>query len=59
MGTGEGGGGGTIVGTTPTGSVREEGGEATTAVDKVTGRDGDREGGVTKETVEVGGETLG
>lgn len=59
MGTGDGGGGGTIVGTTPTGSDREEGGEATTTVGMATGRDGDREGGVTKEIVEVGGETLG
>lgn len=57
MGTG--GGGETIVGTTPTGSGREEVGEATTTVGMVTGRDGDEEGRVTKETVEVDGVTLG
>lgn len=44
-------GGGELVATTPTGSGREEGGDATT------GRDGDAEGRVTKETVD--GVTLG
>lgn len=58
MGTG-GGGGETIVGTTPTGSGREEGGEATAADGMVIGRDGDGEGCVTKETVAVDGVTLG
>lgn len=60
MGTGgRGGGGETIVGTTPTGTGRGEGGDATAAVmaGMVTGRDGDGEGGVTKETVD--GVTLG
>ena len=50
-GGGGGGEGGEIVATTPTGSGREEGGDATT------GRDGDAEGRVTKETVD--GVTLG
>lgn len=57
VGTGGGVGGETIVGTTPTGCGRGEGGEATAADGMVTGRDSDGEGRVTKETVD--GVTLG
>lgn len=45
-------GGETIVGTTPAGSGRREGGEATAADGMVTGRDGNGEGRVTKEMVD-------
>lgn len=50
-------GGETTVGTTPAGSGRGEGGEATPTGGTVTGRDRNGEGRVTKEM--VGGGTLG
>lgn len=56
IGTTVGTGGGETIGTTPTGSGRAEGGEATTAGGMITGEGGER---VTKETVEVDGVTLG
>lgn len=59
MGTGVGGGGETIVGTTPTGTGRGEGGGAMAALGFVTAIDSNGEGRVTKGTVEVGGVTPG
>lgn len=60
MGTGGRGGGGgeTIVGTTPTGVGRGEGGEAITAVGTATGIHCDEEGRVGKGTVQVVGGAL-